>query len=459
MNRTRSLSVQLFLDVLRSLLAAAAVFALIFGAGTYVLNETIYSAAFTDRMTAYQCGKLQEYVEAEQLTPENLRPLDVWCSQGDAVYLTIYLDGELLYESPLFSRETGEPEAYDPSMEDPEQEFTLIFSDGTAGRAFLYYYVSDIHYYWTVVLAGAGAFLVFSLCFIRFVHRKLRYVQQLKAELDILAGGDLSYPITVRGEDELGELAAGIDQMRRSIAAHQAAEERMRLANSELVTAMSHDLRTPLTSLLAYLELMERGKYRDQEQLRIFIHKSLEKTLQIKSMAEKLFEYFLVYTSQWAPPDPEEADADQLFRHLLGEYAFALENCGFTVEQSVSPLDGSVRVHLELLRRVFDNLYSNLLKYADPAVPVVLAYRREGGTVRLWMTNGVFAQREKRESTNIGLHTCEKILGCHGGTFSCGESGGRFRAELTLPLIPGEAAAHAPLDPESSGGKEPGGPP
>ena len=159
MNRTRSLSVQLFLDVLRSLLAAAAVFALIFGAGTYVLNETIYSAAFTDRMTAYQCGKLQEYVEAEQLTPENLRPLDIWCSQGDAVYLTIYLDGELLYESPLFSRETGEPEAYDPSMEDPEQEFTLIFSDGTAGRAFLYYYVSDIQFEGASLQPASGHYI------------------------------------------------------------------------------------------------------------------------------------------------------------------------------------------------------------------------------------------------------------------------------------------------------------
>ena len=311
MNKVRSLSTQLFLDVLRSLLAAAAVFALLFGIGAYILSETIYSEAFTLRMTERQFEKLQAYVEEEQVTPENLRPLDVWCSRGDAVYLTIYLGEKLLYESPLAFREDEDPdeyveyegyEGYSPSQEDPDNEFSLIFSDGTAGDAFLYCYVSDIHYYWTAVIAGTGAFLIFSICFIQFVHKKMRYIQQLKAELDILAGGDLSYPITVRGEDELGQLAAGIDQMRRSIAAHQAAEERMRLANSELVTAMSHDLRTPLTSLLAYLELMEREKYQDQEQLRHFIHRSLEKTLQIKSMAEKLFEYFLVYSSQWAPP-------------------------------------------------------------------------------------------------------------------------------------------------------------
>lgn len=444
MNKARSLSTQLFLDVIRSLLAAAAVFALLFGAGTYFLKETVYSGAFCARMTERQTEKLQDYVEEEQITADHLRPLDIWCSQGDTVYLTIYLEGKLLYESPLVSIETDGLEEYDPSVEDPEQEFTLTLSDGTVTQAFLYYYVSDIHYYWTAGLSALGAFLVFSLCFIRFVHRKLRYVQLLKAELDILAGGDLSYPITVRGQDELGQLAAGIDQMRRSIAAHQAAEERMHLANSELVTAMSHDLRTPLTSLLAYLELMERGKYQDQQQLRHFIHRSLEKTLQIKSMAEKLFEYFLVYSSQWAPPDPELADADQLLRHLLGEYAFSLENCGFIVEQEWSRLDGSIQVHLELLRRVFDNLYSNLLKYADPAVPIVLAYRRELGTVHLCLTNGVFSQREKRESTNIGLHTCEKILCCHGGTFSCGEQDGRFRAELTLPLIPKEAAFPSP---------------
>ena len=390
MSRGHSLSTQLFFDVLRSLLAAAVVFFVLFGTGMWLLTRTVYGENFVDRVTDQKFEKLQDYVMSERVTPENLRPLDIWCGSGDTIYLILFQGEELLYESYYTSLQQAPAEAYDPDLEDPEREYALELSDGTQTRAFLYYYAGDAYYYGTIFLSGLGAFLVFSVWFISSAHRKLRYIQQLKGELDILAGGDLSYQVTVRGDDELGELASGIDQMRRSIVAHQAAEEHMRLANSELVTAMSHDLRTPLTSLLAYLELMERGKYEDQEQLTHFIRRSLEKTRQIKSMADKLFEYFLVYTAEWEEPDLERRDADELLQHLLGEYAFSLENHGFEVKQSFETLNGQLMVNLELMRRVFDNLYGNLLKYADPALPVELAYRREGERVTFFVEGDGF---------------------------------------------------------------------
>ena len=443
MSRGHSLSTQLFFDVLRSLAAAAVVFVLLFWAGTCLLERTVYGHDFTQKMSQRQFERLEEFVSEEQVTAENLRPLDVWCGRGDKVYLVLYReDGRLLYESFYTSQGQAPEELYNPDWEDPDQEYTLELSDGARTRAFLYYYVGDAYYYWTIVLAGLGAFLVFSLCFISFVHRKLRYVQQLKQELDILAGGDLSYQVTVRGNDELGVLAEGIDQMRRSIVAHRASEARMRLANSQLVTAMSHDLRTPLTSLLAYLELMERGKYENEEQLSHFIRRSLEKTMQIKSMADKLFEYFFVYSSEWSPPDLERRDADELFQHLLGEYAFSLENHGFSVTREFGRLDGEVEVNLELLRRAFDNLYSNLLKYADPAAPVELSYRREGEQLLVTLRNRISPSRDKMESTNIGLGTCGKILSCHGGSFSYGEEGDAFRAQISLPLLPKGEPSH-----------------
>lgn len=435
LSRGHSLSTQLFFDVLRSLLAAAAVFLVLSWGGDWLLTQTVYGENFTLQMTERKFEHLQEYVMEEEVTPENLRPLDIWCGRGSQIYLVIYENGRLIYDSFYTSQGQTPVEDYSPELESPEREFALELSDGTQTRAFLYFYASSAYYYGTIFLSALGAFVAFSLCFITLIHRKLRYIQQLKKELDILAGGDLSYEVTVRGNDELGELADGIDQMRRSIVAHQAAEERMRLANSELVTAMSHDLRTPLTSLLAYLELMERGKYEDQEQLAHFIRRSLEKTLQIKSMADKLFEYVLVYSSEWAPPDLEGRDGDELLQHLLGEYAFSLENHGFTVRQSFSPLEGQLQVNLELLRRMFDNLYGNVLKYADGNYPVELAYWREDGRAHISISNHISPQRDKRQSTNIGLNTCGKILRCHGGSFSYQEQGECFQVEVVLPLV------------------------
>lgn len=447
-----SLSAQLFSGVLISLMLAAVFLIPCFVVGNKVLDKTVYGSLAVSRMADKQFAKLQDFVDQEQITTKNLHQLNAWLSRRSRVYLTIYVGDRILYESPMgVSSEPTEfdPTQYSPELENPDREYTLVFSDGVTSRVFLYYYAGGAYYYWVVVVSALLSFVVFSLCFITFVHRKLRYVKQLKAELDILAGGDLNHKVTLKGDDELFELAFGIDQMRRSIVAHQAVEEQMRSANSQLVTAMSHDLRTPLTSLLAYLELLDREKYENQEQMRHFIRRSLEKTLRIKSMADKLFEYFLVYSSEWEQPDMELTDADSLYQQFWGEYAFSLENEGFTVLRNFGILRGQLRVNIDLLRRAFDNLYSNLLKYADAGEPVELAYHQEKTVIHLSLNNRICALRDERQSTNIGLSTCERIIQYHGGDFRAEEVGRAFLVRITLPLAEGENDQEAPLLPPS----------
>ncbi len=419
--------------MLLSLLAAAVAFALVFALGNGILGKTVYGEPFMRKMADRQLRQLQEYVNDEQIDEERLYLLNVWCSRGDKVYLLLFRDGEAIYESTPSKTPQGISDT-DMPYEDSAQERVLTLCDGMAVKARLYYYAGDAYYYWSIVLSAFAAFVVFFFFIIFFVRKKLRYIQRLKRELDILAGGDLRYRVSVQGEDELSELAAGIDQMRLSILEHQEAEETMRSANSQLVTAMSHDLRTPLTALLGYLELMERGKYEDGEQLRHFISRSHEKALCIKEMADKLFEYFLVYSSEWEKPETESVNADDLLRHFWGEYAFSLESQGFTVRTSFDAVEGTMQVNVELLRRAFDNLYSNLLKYADPACSVDIGYRRENTSVVLTISNAVSPQRDVKESTNIGLGTCRRILEYHCGEFSTEEADGVFCARLTLPL-------------------------
>lgn len=156
--------------------------------------------------------------------------------------------------------------------------------------------------------------------------------------------------------------------------------------------------------------------------------------MSIKSMADKLFEYFLVYTSEWEQPELEKRDADEVLGQFWQEYAFALESRGFTVETDFGELHGTLEINLELLRRAFDNLYANLLKYADPSQPVRIAYHRDEDQARLTITNTVSDLRDRRESTNIGLNTCRRIMRMHSGSFETKESDGVFSVNLRLPL-------------------------
>jgi signal transduction histidine kinase len=82
---------------------------------------------------------------------------------------------------------------------------------------------------------------------------------------------------------------------------------------------------------------------------------------------------------------------------------------------------------------VLDNLVSNIKKYADPAENVVMVSSLEGTTLRLTVSNAVAALRSRKDSTKIGLRTCEKIMTALGGSFETANDGARFTAVLTLP--------------------------
>ena len=433
---SENLRLQLFSAVLISLLVGVVVFSGSFLLGNTLLDKTVYGHSFANKMADQQFSMLQEYVEEEAISFNNLQRLNAWCSRGEKVYLAIYHDDSLIYESHTSDKESTNlsQQEFDPNMEDPDSEYILTLQGGVKVRAFLYYYAGDAFYFWMTVISGLFAFAAFSLCFVLLISRKVAYITRLKEELDILSGGQLEYPVTITGKDELGELASGIDQMRRSIIKHQEVENQMRSANSELITAMSHDLRTPLTSLLAYLEIMERKKYKDEQQMEELIHKSVGQTMRIKQMADKLFAYFLAYATEWEAVEMETVDADSLFQQILGDYAYALESKGMGVETDFAQLSAKINVNAELLQRALDNLYSNLLKYADPSDTVWISYKRKEQSVLLSISNGIRKAQAKEESTSIGLITCRRIIEYHKGHFAAVENDNSFLVTVSLPI-------------------------
>lgn len=296
------------------------------------------------------------------------------------------------------------------------------------------YNTEGTFYFYLFIFSGLLALIAFALCFMALIGRKVAYIILLKKELDILSGGHLEHPVTIIGKDELGELALGIDQMRRSMIKHQETESQMRSANSELITAMSHDLRTPLTSLLAYLEIIERKKYQDEQQRDELIHKSVGQTMRIKQMADELFSYFLAYATEWEAVDMETVDADQLFHQILSDYAYALESNGMRVDTDFAQVSADIIINTELLHRALDNLYSNLLKYADPKETIRVSYKRKEQNILISISNGIRTEQIKTNSTKLGLVTCRRIIECHKGHFTTAEENNRFHVTLSIPV-------------------------
>ena len=91
------------------------------------------------------------------------------------------------------------------------------------------------------------------------------------------------------------------------------------------------------------------------------------------------------------------------------------------------------------LKRVLDNLFANVRKYADPAQPVSIAALPEDRTLHICICNTIRADSGQVESNKIGLRTAEKILTQMGGSFRRHEADGKFTAEAILPIVPEDA--------------------
>lgn len=445
------LGIQLILAAAVSFAAGAFVFILFTSVSYRGLNKVILSPENLARQEAACAERLQQYITSHHIGMSDIEQLDAWAAEEKNALITIYHGRDIIYYNTeiviglpqvqadaLHGGEVESNAVYSDAVEADRAEeeaagYDIRLRDGTAYAVLSCY--PDTGYYLLSDLAGMAFAVGAALAiFYTFIRRKVRYITLLESELEILKGGDLTYPISVRGKDELAALAGEMDAMRLAILERQQAKEQAVRANRELVTAMSHDLRTPLTSLLGYVEILNLHQCREEEQDR-YIRAIGEKAYQIKVMSDKLFEYFLVFRKEKEELELQEVNSVEFLGQVVEESLFDMESEGFEIVRQTDEIKGTLMVDVEAVRRVFGNLFSNLLKYADRSQPVQVYYEQRAGRLSVRLVNKVTSGSRTGESSHIGLRTCEKIMNDHGGVFRCREHKGQFETEVVFRMV------------------------
>ena len=257
----------------------------------------------------------------------------------------------------------------------------------------------------------------------------------MASEVEMVSAGQLDKEIQSIRNDEIGTLAASVNTMRNSIIEKHNNEKEAWAANNQLITSMSHDIRTPLTSLIGYLDIIEGKKYDSQETLDKYISSCREKAFQLKDLSDKLFQYFLVFGNKENDMNLERFDASILFQQLLSEHCAEIISYGYKVEFYFNIPEVEIMADVSALRRLFDNIFSNIMKYADKRENVCIYAETENNQIKVLAINGMPEEAKKVESTRIGLKTCEKICSDQGGQFSYDEQERIFTVRILLPIV------------------------
>lgn len=394
----------------------------------FVGEETIEEA------TIHQIEELQNTITEQGLSKKDSEAIRKELRKYKDLTLQLYDDEATLDEISLSAKEeqaiVGTTSfwvyVYDPIF----MNFTLEFSDGDAylivssfiGITFIIRYV---------IIVLILSILLFIFLIMSFIHQKMKYILSIEEEMEYIKTGDFHHTIPYKGNDEITDLARQLNHLRNALYDNMIKEEEARTANYELVTAMSHDLRTPLTSLLGYLDILSMKIYKSDEARDEYIEKSKRKAEQIKELSDKLFNHFLVYSKD------EELQlhliSNDEFIHILSFYQDDLKENKFEVLTKIENKQWKMMGDEAILQRVFDNIFSNIMKYAERSI-VTITLQFEQNNMILRITNRKKKSASLEKGTQIGLKSVGKLMKGLNGSFQYEQNDEEFIVELAFPV-------------------------
>ena len=430
----QSLTAQFTRLLVGGALACCLLFLLLRLALGFGVNYFARHSDFRQWETARRLEAFQDFVTDEQLASTDLEAISDWVRRQDYTLLELYRDQVLVYSSFVPDRADIGHEGKPTPFYDWMPRAGITFTDGEL-QALLYYDPVLAWLRWGTLGLALACFGLFLLLFLLKCRRIVRYICQLSREVQVMEGGDFSCPVTVQGGDELAALASCLDSMRLTVIQQRRQEAETSARVKELITQMSHDLRTPLTTLLLYTEIVAGGRYQDKAQLAEYLGKIDAKARQIKQLSDNLFEYALVTRDTVVALD-EPAPFSQIFEEPLAEFADQLGRQGFGCLLDLGEEDVRLRVYRPYIRRILDNIASNILKYADPVHPVLVSFAREGEKAGLSFSNVALPpEAGGAESTKVGLVSVETMMEkMHAASEVCRE-GRKFSTTLQFPIV------------------------
>ncbi|SDD32761.1 Signal transduction histidine kinase [Paenibacillus sp. UNCCL117] len=425
------LKFKLIVALVLSLSLSMGLFALLQGTSEDIIVNHLNKTSFITKQQQETITEFRIFVTQNAITTADHEKIKNWVRHAKYINIFIFHENKMIFSTDGFETAIeGNEYLFDITLKN-EPFYDVQFAD-TNTKVYMESYF-EYKYYNIIMFFNVMVSVIFLVLLISvFISWKTSYIGVLEKEIKILEGGELHYPISIRGNDELSSLAESINEMRVSFLERLEWEDAAKTANKELITAMSHDLRTPLTALVGYLDIIIHKKYKSQDDFLKYIRNSREKAYQIKELSDKLFEYFTVFKTDEDDMQLETFNGNELINQLIEEGLFNLQNNGFQYQLNTCAERFNLDVHLISMRRVFDNLFSNILKYADKSKPIVITSYMKDRLFVISIENHINKELLMAAGTGIGIKTCKRIMERQYGHFSVSNTQDVFTVHLSL---------------------------
>lgn len=288
------------------------------------------------------------------------------------------------------------------------------------------------------------------ILFTLYVVKKLAYLSDIIEGTSRIKNGELDYKIDVVGNDSFTNLAENINNIGEGLEKSIETQLRSERMKSELITNVSHDLKTPLTSIINYIELIKKEDV-TPEHVNDYIKVLDQKSKRLKILIEDLFEASKASSGN-LELNMENIDIVQLIRQSIGEMEEKLTNSNLDIRLNLSSEKINIYADGRRMYRVFENLLSNISKYSLPSTRVYIDLLESDESVIITMKNissyelnfdaTEITERFKRadesrntEGSGLGLAISKDLVNLQGGKFSVEIDGDLFKSILEFPKI------------------------
>ncbi|MHC1681454.1 MAG: sensor histidine kinase [Clostridiaceae bacterium] len=297
-----------------------------------------------------------------------------------------------------------------------------------------------------------AAIIVSIIIFLLLIRREIKYINYIKKQVKFIANRNLGATLEVRGQDELAELCESINYMSLELKRSFEKERELENTKNELITNISHDLRTPLTAIIGYLDILKNEKFDNKESEKEYLNSTYNLSIKLKKLIDALFEYTRLSNSE-IKLNLDRVDINAVLNQLLGECTPVFERKGLKIIKDFSEKEQIIEVDIEKIIRVFDNILSNAEKYSYTCSDILIKVKNNNDHILFSFLNKsdpiskenlskVFdrfyrvdvSRTNKIPGSGLGLAISKRIVELHHGRIWIECSEDTIKVNITLPI-------------------------